>query len=80
MEQLITSRVYLVFSTHTYFEMGTAVAQWLRRSATNRKVAGSISNGVIWNFFIDIIFPIAQMHWGSTQSLTEMSTKNISWG
>ena len=26
--------------------MGTAVAQWLRHCATNRKVAGSISDGV----------------------------------
>ena len=33
--------------------MGTAVAQWLRCCATNRKVAGSIPAGVI-EFFIDI--------------------------
>jgi len=55
------------------------VAQWLRYCATNRKVAGSIPAGVIGIF-----------HWhkpsgrtmalGSTQSLTEMSTRNISWG
>ena len=32
---------------------GTAVAQWLRRSATNRKVAGSIPAGVS-GIFIDI--------------------------
>ena len=31
----------------------TAVAQWLRRCATNRKVAGSISAGV-GGLFIDI--------------------------
>jgi hypothetical protein len=40
----------------------TAVAQWLRYCATNRKVAGSISDGVIGIFhwhFIDIILPIA---------------------
>ena len=58
---------------------GTAVAQWLRCCATNRKVAGSIPDGVIGIF-----------HWrnpsdctmaqGSTQPLTEMSTRNISWG
>jgi hypothetical protein len=29
---------------------GTAVAQWLRFCATNRKVAGSIPNGVIGFF------------------------------
>jgi len=33
--------------------VGTAVAQWLRWSATNRKVAGSIPAGVS-GFFIDI--------------------------
>jgi len=32
---------------------GTAVAQWLRCFATNRKVAGSIPAGII-GFFIDI--------------------------
>ena len=32
---------------------GTAVAQWLRCSVTNRKVAGSIPSGVS-AFFIDI--------------------------
>ena len=30
--------------------MGTAVAQWLRRCATNRKVAGSIPDGVLGIF------------------------------
>ena len=30
--------------------MGTAVAQWLRHCATNRKVAGSIPDGVIGIF------------------------------
>jgi len=29
------------------FKRGTAVAQWLRCYATNRKVAGSIPDGVI---------------------------------
>jgi hypothetical protein len=58
---------------------GHAVAQWLRHCATNRKVAGSIPDSVIGIF-----------HWhnpsgrtmtlGSTQPLTEMSTRNISWG
>jgi len=37
---------------------GTAVAQWLRCCATNRKVAGSIGAGIS-EFFIDIILPIA---------------------
>ena len=31
-------------------------------------------------FFIDIILPITLMALGSTQPLTEMSTRRISWG
>jgi len=39
----------------THFCWGTAVAQWLRCCATNRKVTGSIPAGVI-GFFIDMKF------------------------
>jgi len=35
------------FLTPLVLNMGTAVAQWLRCCATNRKVAGSIPDGVI---------------------------------
>jgi len=59
--------------------LGRAVTQWLRCCATNRKVAGLITYGVIGIF-----------HWhnpsdrtmalGSTQPVTEMSTRIISWG
>jgi hypothetical protein len=38
--------------------IGHVVAQWLRHCATNRKVAGSIPDGVI-GIFIDIILPAA---------------------
>ena len=58
---------------------GTRWRTWLRHCAKIRKVAGSISDGVIENF-----------HWHtpssrtvaveSIQPLTEMSTRNISWG
>ena len=58
---------------------GTRWRSWLRHCATSRKVAGSIPDCVIGIF-----------HWhnpsgrtmdlGSTQPLTEMSTRNISWG
>ena len=41
---------------------GTAVAQWLRYCATNRKVAGSIPVGVS-GFFIDI--KSFRSHYGS---------------
>ena len=53
---------------------GTAVAQWLRCCATNRKVAGSIPAGVS-GFFIDV-----NSCPGSTRPPTEMSTRSISWG
>jgi hypothetical protein len=57
----------------------TAVAQWLRCCATNRKVAGSISAGVS-GFFNDIKFFRSHYGPGVDSALTEMSTKSISWG
>jgi hypothetical protein len=52
---------------------------WLRHCATSRKVVGSIPDGVIgishWNI------PSGRtMSLGSTQPLTEISTRNIFWG
>jgi len=44
--------------------LGTAVAQWLRCWATNRKVAGSIPDGVIAIFNRHKILPIALWPWG----------------
>jgi hypothetical protein len=53
------------------------VAHCLRYCSTNRKVAGSIPDGVIgifhWNSDRSMVL-------GSTQPLTEMSTRSISWG
>jgi hypothetical protein len=51
----------------------------LRHCATNRKVEGSIPDAVTE------MFPLHNtsgrtMALGSTQALTEMSTRNISWG
>jgi len=58
---------------------GTAVSQWLRCCATNRKVAGSIPDGIIGIFHWHISSD-RTMALGSTQPLTEMSTRSISWG
>jgi hypothetical protein len=55
------------------------VEQWLRNCATNRKVAGSIQDGVIGIFHLHNR-SVRTIALGSTQPLTEMSTKNISWG
>jgi hypothetical protein len=67
------------FEVPSHHLFGTAVAQWLRCCATNQKVAGSIPGGVIgifhWHNLSD-----RTMALGSTQPLTEMSTRSISWG
>ena len=44
------SRSVLFKPTNNFGSGGTAVAQWLRRCATNRKVAGSIPDGVLGIF------------------------------
>jgi hypothetical protein len=51
---------------------------WLGQCATSRKVAGSIPDGVIGIFYRLNPSDYA-MVLGSTRSLTEMSTRNISW-
>jgi hypothetical protein len=61
------------------FTTVTAVAQWLRYCATNRKVAGSIPAGVTGSFHWHNPSDLT-MALGSTQPLTEMSTRSISWG
>ena len=54
---------------------------WLRHCATSRKVAGSVFDGVIGIF--RLLNPSGftrRMALGSTQPVTEMSTRDISWG
>jgi hypothetical protein len=55
------------------------VAQLLRYCATNRKVAVSIPDGVIGIFHLHNTSD-RTMALGSTQPLTDMSTRSISWG
>jgi hypothetical protein len=69
---------FIIFISHHHYK-GTAVAQWLRYCAKNRKVAGSIPDGVM-EFFIDIIPSDRTMVLGSTQPLTEMSTRSYFLG
>jgi hypothetical protein len=55
------------------------VAKRLTYCATNRKVAGSIPDGVI-GIFREHNPSDRTMALGSSQPLTEMSTRSISWG
>ena len=55
------------------------MAQWLRCCATNREVAGSIPDGVI-GIFHSHNPSDRTVALESTQLLTEMSTRRISWG
>jgi len=43
--------VSVPFNSEVYILVGTGVAQWLRCCPTNRKVAGSIPDGVIGIFY-----------------------------
>ena len=65
---------------HTHYCWGTAVAQWLMFCATNRKVARSIPVSVIGFFSLTLNPSDRTMDRESTQPLTEMSTRSISWG
>jgi hypothetical protein len=70
------------FTSLSVYGGGHAVAQWLRRYATSRKVAGSRPDEV--DFFSNLPNPSGRtMALGSTQPLTEMSTRNLkkeTWG
>jgi len=61
---ICTCSVYCLHFIIYSLLVGTAVAQWLRCSATNWKVAGSIPAGVIGIFHWHKILPIALWPWG----------------
>jgi hypothetical protein len=72
--------VFIVVYLRIYlFEARCWWHSWLRHWATSRKVAGSIPDGVIgifhWHIPSDRVMTLRL-----TQPLTEMSTRNISWG
>jgi len=80
--QLLPSLKYSV--TECDGKGGRSVARcwwrsWLRHRAPSRKVAGSIPDSVIGIFNWHNPFD-RTMALGSTQPLTEMSTRSISWG
>jgi len=60
-------------------QRGARWRSWLRHCATSQKVTGLIPDGVIG--FFHLHNPSGcNMALGSTQPLTEMSTRNVSWG
>ena len=69
----------LVSYNNIYYikEWGTRWRSWLRHCATNEKVTGSISVGVIFHWHNPSGRTLALV---LTQPLTEVSTRNISWG
>jgi hypothetical protein len=73
------SSLLFPFSKSKEAARGTQRHSWLRHCVTNWKVAGSIPNGVTgilqWLNPCGCIVAL-----GSTQPLTEMSTRNPSWG
>jgi hypothetical protein len=48
---IVLYRIMLCYSNVKLIYLGHAVAQWLRHCATNRKVAGSIPDGVTEIFY-----------------------------
>ena len=63
----------------THFCWGTRWRSWLRHCATSRKVAGLIPDGVTGIFHWHNLSG-RTMALGLTQHLTEINTRNISWG
>jgi hypothetical protein len=79
---LVCRRVLCILCTRCMLHSnhrGYAVAQWLRHCATNQEVVGSIPDGVTGIFHCHNPSGLT-VALGSTQPLTEMSTRNISWG
>ena len=72
--------VYIMYNFIYYnHKRGTRWHIWLRHCATSQKLAGSIADGVIG--FFHCHNPSGHtMTLGLTQPLTEMSTRNVSWG
>jgi hypothetical protein len=72
--------LYTVLVTGQYsLEGGTRWCSRMRNCSTSQKFAGSIPDGVTWIFHQHN--PSGHtMTLGLTQPLTEMSTRNISWG
>jgi hypothetical protein len=71
-------QIFIIYYNILYI-WGTRWRSWLRHCSTSRKVAGSIPERVIGIFRWHNPFG-RTIALGSTQPLTEMSTRNTSWG
>jgi len=69
----------ILFSPAFSSKGGTRWRSWLRHCAKSRKVEGSIPDGVIGIFHRHTTSGRTLALW-LTQPVTEMSTRNISWG
>ena len=77
-----TVALFWVFAScggSTILQRGTRWHSWLRHCTTSRKVAGLISYTVTGIFYWHNLSG-RTMALGLTQPLTEMSSRNISWG
>jgi hypothetical protein len=72
-------KIFPIFTLALQKCRGTRWCSWSRHCATSRKVAGSILDGVtgIFQWLNPSDRTVAL---GSTQPITEMSTRNPSWG
>ena len=71
--------LFFFYCVYYPYTGATLWRSWLRHCAASRKVAGSIPDGVIEIFHWHNLSG-RTMALGLTQPLTEMSTRNISWG
>jgi hypothetical protein len=75
----VTGSYFAEFVPYTAYVWDKQWPSCMRHCATNRKVAGLIPDGVIGGFHCYNLSG-RTMVFGSTQPLTEISTRNISWG
>ena len=76
---MLNDRVLSILFVRLFYFRGTRWRIWLSHCATSWKVTGSIPDGVNGIFHGHNPFD-RTMALGLTQPLTEMSSRNISWG
>jgi len=77
---MLFSYQLVIYNILTYDFWGHTVAQLVEALRYKLEGRGFDSSMVSLEFFSDIILPGRTMGLRLTQSLTEMSTRNVSWG